>query len=98
MNENLALSLYIVFFEKEVKLAGVFWLPLTLGATSENKYSREKTALFHYFFLQRRTPDELNNFKNINSSLQLLGGDYFCLFFKKYSEASELIFQHVLCS
>ena len=42
--------LYIVFFEKEVKLAGVFWLPLTLRATSENKYSREKTALFHYFF------------------------------------------------
>lgn len=74
MNENLALSLYIVFFEKEVKLAGVFCLPLTLRATSENKYSREKTALFNYFFLQRRTPDDLNNFKNINSSLQLLGG------------------------
>lgn len=69
VNENLALSLYIVFFEKEVKLAGVFWLPLTLRATSENKYSREKTALFNYFFLQRRTPDDLNNFKNINSSL-----------------------------
>ena len=69
MNENLALSLYIVFFEKEVKLAGVFWLPLTLRATSENNNSREKTALFNYFFLQRRTPDDLNNFKNINSSL-----------------------------
>ena len=61
--------LYMVFFEKEVKLAGVFWLPLTLRATSENKYSREKTALFNYFFLQRITPDDLNNFKNINSSL-----------------------------
>ena len=37
----------------------------------------EKRQLFFtIFFLQRRTPDELNNFKNINSSLQLLGGDY----------------------
>jgi len=54
-------QLYIVVFEKEVKLAGVFWFPLTLRATSENKYSREKTALFHYFFLQLRTPDELKH-------------------------------------
>ena len=43
--------LYIVFFEKEVKLAGVvFWLPLTLRATSENKYSRRQHFLTIFFF------------------------------------------------
>lgn len=61
------------FLLRRSNLLECVWLPLTLRATSENKYSREKTALFHYFFLQHRTPDELNNFKNMNFSLQLLG-------------------------
>lgn len=67
------------FLKRRSNLLEYVWLPLTLRATNENKYSREKTALFHYFFLQRRTPDELNNFKNMNFSLQLLG---IFLFFK----------------
>lgn len=70
VDENLALSPLCCLFLKEVKLklAGVFLLPLTPGLQVTTNILENK-HFFHYFFLQRRTPDELDNFKNMNFSL-----------------------------
>ena len=86
------------FLKRRSNLRECFGYHWRSGLQVKTNILEKRQLFFTIFFLQRRTPDELNNFKNINSSLQLLGGDYFCLFFKKYSEASGLIFQHVLCS